>query len=138
MSTDTDYAVYEGPIGDFTAHVPILCSAGGSAAATITPSDGNTYYLVVPNDHYYEGRYGSGELGGGDPSRADALLSRGRDDRMPVRHQGRPAVPLASHGAPRHWASITLVKLRSLSVTLGMRKGNESTERRPVALDFPA
>ena len=68
MSTDTDYAVYEGPIGNFTAHVPILCSAGGSAGATITPSDGNTYYLVVPNDHYYEGRYGAASSGAATPA----------------------------------------------------------------------
>ena len=63
MGTDTDFAVYEGPLGDFTAHVPVSCSTGGLTSATISPSAGSTYYLIVPNDHYYEGRYGSSSSG---------------------------------------------------------------------------
>jgi len=63
MGTDDDYAVYEGPIGNFTAHVPVLCSTGGATTATITPSAGSTYYLVVPNQGYHEGRYGTSGSG---------------------------------------------------------------------------
>jgi len=68
VSTDTDYAVYGGAIGSFTSHMPILCSTGGAASATVSPSDGNTYYLVVPNDQYYEGRYGSSSSGAPIPA----------------------------------------------------------------------
>jgi len=63
VSTDTDFAVYEGVLGSFTSHAPVLCSTGGSASATISPSASSSYYLVVPNDHYYEGRYGSSSSG---------------------------------------------------------------------------
>jgi len=63
VGTDLDFAVYEGPVGDFTAHVPVLCSTGGASGATISPSVGDTYYLVVPNDQYYEGRYGASSSG---------------------------------------------------------------------------
>jgi hypothetical protein len=63
VSTDTDFAAYEGPIGDFRAHVPAMCSTGGATSATISPSAGNTYYLVAPTDHYYEGRYGMSSSG---------------------------------------------------------------------------
>ncbi len=68
VSTDIDFAVYEGPIGDFAAHVPLLCSTGGALSATISPSPGNTYYLVVPNDQYYEGRYGTSSSGAATPA----------------------------------------------------------------------
>lgn len=68
ISSDKDYAVYEGPIGNFRAHLPIRCSTGGSTNTTITPSDGNRYYLVVPNDLYYEGRYGSSSSGAPIPA----------------------------------------------------------------------
>ncbi len=63
VNTDTDFAVYEGVLGSFTSHVPVLCSTGGAASATISPSATSSYYLVVPNDHYYEGRYGSSSSG---------------------------------------------------------------------------
>ena len=63
VGTDTDFAVYEGPLGNFTAHVPVVCSTSGAAGATLSPSAGNAYYLVVPNDHYYEGRYGMSSSG---------------------------------------------------------------------------
>ena len=68
VSTDTDFAVYEGPVGDFTAHVPKLCTTGGMTSATISPSAGNTYYLIVPTDQYYEGRYGTSSSGGETPA----------------------------------------------------------------------
>ena len=62
-ATDTDYGVYEGPIGDFTAHVPVMCSTGGATSATLVPSAASTYYLVVPSNGQYEGRYGMSSSG---------------------------------------------------------------------------
>jgi hypothetical protein len=56
--SDGDYGVYEGALGDFTSHAPVLCSSGGSHFATFLPQAGNTYYLVVPNDGSLEGSYG--------------------------------------------------------------------------------
>jgi len=63
VSTDTDFAVYGGAIGSFTSHMPILCSTGGAASATVSPSAGSSYYLIVPNDQMYEGRYGTSSSG---------------------------------------------------------------------------
>jgi hypothetical protein len=45
---DTDYAVYEGNLGNFTTHAPVKCSTGGETWTTVTPSPGDRYYLVVP------------------------------------------------------------------------------------------
>jgi hypothetical protein len=59
-ATDTNYAVYEGTLGSFTSHVPLLCSTSGATTATITPGTGDTYYLVVPNNGAVEGSYGWG------------------------------------------------------------------------------
>jgi PKD repeat protein len=63
MGSDDDYAVYEGTIGNFAAHVPILCSTSGARTATIDPSPGSVYYLVVPSQGYHEGRYGTSSAG---------------------------------------------------------------------------
>ena len=71
VPTDTDYSVYQGTMGSFQSHVPVLCSTGGQTSATIAPSEGSAYFLVTPNDTYYEGRYGartSGDIPAG-PSR---------------------------------------------------------------------
>jgi hypothetical protein len=55
---DVDYAVYEGTLGDFTSHVPLLCSTGGATAATVPVPAGSAYYLVVPTDGLTDGSYG--------------------------------------------------------------------------------
>jgi hypothetical protein len=57
-AASVDYEIYEGSIGDFTSHAPRLCSTGGATTATLTPSAGNTYYLVVPANGVREGSYG--------------------------------------------------------------------------------
>jgi len=57
-ASDVEYALYEGVIGDFESHVPVVCNTGG---ATIWPFDagaGNRYYLVVPQTPTSEGSYG--------------------------------------------------------------------------------
>jgi hypothetical protein len=55
---DTDYEVYEGTLGFFPSHAPRLCSTAGSTSATLTPADGDTYYLIVPVHGVLEGSYG--------------------------------------------------------------------------------
>ena len=62
VATDQDYAVYEGLLGDFISHVPVVdpfCTTGGLLTATIAPNPGNRYYLVVPQGEVREGSYGS-------------------------------------------------------------------------------
>jgi hypothetical protein len=58
-----DYAVYEGTIGAWLEHVPNLCSTGGLTSVSVTPSNGNRYFLVVPHDATTEGSYGSTSSG---------------------------------------------------------------------------
>jgi hypothetical protein len=54
-----DYAIYEGEIGDWDSHVPVVCSdAEGDREERIFPSPGNRYYLVVPLGSETEGSYG--------------------------------------------------------------------------------
>jgi hypothetical protein len=58
LSTDFDYAIYEGEIGDFGSHESRYCSTGGEISRTFTPLAGDTYYLVVPLSGTREGSYG--------------------------------------------------------------------------------
>jgi hypothetical protein len=55
---DNDYEVYEGTLGDFASHAPISCTTAGATSATVAPSAGNRYYLVVPRNAFSEGSYG--------------------------------------------------------------------------------
>jgi hypothetical protein len=59
MATDVDFGVYEGTLGDFTSHVPRVCSTSGATTATIVPGVGDMYYLVVPHNGSVEGSYGT-------------------------------------------------------------------------------
>ena len=68
----TDYEVYEGMLGSFASHVPILCTTGGATNVTITPSSGNTYYLIVPATSSTEGSYGKTSAGAERPVSASA------------------------------------------------------------------
>ena len=38
VGSDVDYEVYEGLLGDFTTHMPRLCSTSGATGATLAPS----------------------------------------------------------------------------------------------------
>jgi hypothetical protein len=58
LATDTDYEVYEGTVGAYYSHVPLMCSTGGLTTATFTPSPASAYYLVVPTSGTAEGSYG--------------------------------------------------------------------------------
>jgi len=55
---DTDYGVYEGPLGDYDAHSLKSCSSAGNAATAVTPEAGSTFYLIVPSNGLNEGSYG--------------------------------------------------------------------------------
>ena len=72
-ASDTDYAVYEGLLGDFTSHIPVdnpnpFCTTLGDTTATIAPGTGSRYYLVVPQGDVREGSYGSASGGPRLPS----------------------------------------------------------------------
>lgn len=59
LTTDTDYEIYEGHLGDFASHVPAFCSTAGQTTKTFAPFDGGWYYLVVPTNGVEEGSYGT-------------------------------------------------------------------------------
>jgi hypothetical protein len=63
LGSDTDYAIYEGVLGEFTSHVEIACSTGGMTTATFTPGSGDRYYLIVPLSANREGHYGNASDG---------------------------------------------------------------------------
>ena len=63
MDTDSDYAIYEGELGDFTTHESRYCSTGGETTRTFTPLAGDTYYIVVPMNPTREGSYGTDSNG---------------------------------------------------------------------------
>ena len=59
----TNFAVYEGTIGSWTSHTPLLCSTSNATSATVTASSGDRYYLVVPLSTTQEGSYGTTSAG---------------------------------------------------------------------------
>ena len=74
-SGDSDYAIYEGVLGNFTSHLQRMCGTGGLLAATLTPASGNRYYLVVPvNPDGVEGSYGTASNGTPRPASASACF----------------------------------------------------------------
>lgn len=54
----TDYEIYEGALVDMENKTPIQCSTGGDTFATISPSEGAKFYIVVPRVEDAEGSYG--------------------------------------------------------------------------------
>jgi hypothetical protein len=75
-ATDADYAVYEGTLGNFTNHTPILCTTAGATSATFEPPAGNAYYLVVARNHWSEGSYGVDGNGAQRPPSMSACLAQ--------------------------------------------------------------
>jgi hypothetical protein len=71
---DVDYAVYEGTLGDFTTHTSLICSTDGATSATVTPSAGARYYLVVPLNGFREGSYGRASDGTPHPPGGNQCL----------------------------------------------------------------
>lgn len=68
LSTDIDYEIYEGALGSFESHEPLLCSTGGSTSATILSTTGSRYYLVVPRNVAREGSFGTRSDGSERPA----------------------------------------------------------------------
>ena len=79
-ATDSDYAVYEGTLGDFDSHQSALCNTGGASAATIPTPSGSVYYLVVPRGAQREGSYGSNSVGIARPPAANACAPQFAQD----------------------------------------------------------
>jgi hypothetical protein len=74
VSSDLDYAIYEGALGDFGNHTSTLCSTGGATSQTLTPLAGDRYYLVVPMNGSEEGSYGTSGAGVERPTAVAACL----------------------------------------------------------------
>lgn len=58
LPSDTDFAVYEGTLGDFSSHRWLTCGTGGVTRWSGVPSSGSAYYLVAPQSATGEGSYG--------------------------------------------------------------------------------
>jgi len=58
LTSDADYAIYEGNLGDFSSHVPFACTTGGVFSLPLTAQSESAYYLVVPRNAFSEGSYG--------------------------------------------------------------------------------
>jgi hypothetical protein len=73
INTDSDYAIYEGGIGEWYSHTAKDCSTSGASTMTITPKSHpvGTYYLVVPNNAVVEGPYGNDSTGQARPTGND-------------------------------------------------------------------
>ena len=67
-----DYAIYEGVVGTWYAHAAVRCGTAGALAATLTPGNGNRYYLIAPMRGGLTGSLGTNASGverpDGDPS----------------------------------------------------------------------
>jgi len=70
VPADTDYEIYEGAIGSFAGHAPRACTTGGATTWTITPAEGNRFFLVVPTNGSVEGSYGLTSAGAERPAGA--------------------------------------------------------------------
>jgi hypothetical protein len=76
LVSDTDYAIYEGWIGDWTSHAPRTCTTDGMLQATLAPGSGARYYLVVPRNAASEGSRGRTSAGLERPPGAFSCLSQ--------------------------------------------------------------
>jgi hypothetical protein len=74
QAADTDYAVYEGMLGNFASHDSRFCTTGGATTITFTPIANDAYYLVVPLNATHEGSYGKHSLGAERPQGLHACL----------------------------------------------------------------
>jgi hypothetical protein len=76
LASDIDFEVYEGALGEFSAHEAIACTTAGATTYTLTPSPGDRYFLVVPRNATREGSYGTDSAGGERPASAVACLQQ--------------------------------------------------------------
>ena len=76
LTTDTDYEIYEGRLGDFTSHEPAFCSTAGQTTKTFAPFDGGWYYLVIPTNGVEEGSYGTDSASAERPRGSSVCLAQ--------------------------------------------------------------
>jgi len=74
LEADSDYAVYDGAIGEFAGHLPAACTTGGATSVTVLPQPGNRYFLVVPTSDNRDGSYGTDGAGQPRPPSAGACF----------------------------------------------------------------
>jgi hypothetical protein len=67
-ASDFDFAIYEGALGSFPSHHPVVCTTSGATTKTFIPGSGNRYYLVVPRNAGHEGSYGRNSSGSERPT----------------------------------------------------------------------
>lgn len=67
ITSDNDYEIYEGAIGNYTSHAQKYCSTSGATTMTFTPATSSAYYLVVPRNASSEGSYGYNSSGSQRP-----------------------------------------------------------------------
>jgi hypothetical protein len=70
---DTDYAVYEGTLWNFTSHSAMTCTTS-DRTYLFSPTPGDRYYLVVPRTATAEGSYGRNSAGIERPPAASACV----------------------------------------------------------------
>ena len=63
LTTDTNYGIYEGPIGSWASHTSLVCSTAGATSFTVTPTRADAYYLVVATNGTKDGSYGTTSAG---------------------------------------------------------------------------
>ena len=73
---DTDYAIYEGVLGQYYSHERRFCSTEGATTKTFTPAGGNSYYIVAPNNRVWEGSHGVDGTGAQRPAPVFGCLPR--------------------------------------------------------------
>ena len=73
---DDDFAIYEGPLGDFAANTSKVCSTDGAQTETLAPDPADSYYLVVPRNANFEGSYGTQSGNAERPPSAAACLAQ--------------------------------------------------------------
>ena len=76
VASDSDYAIYEGTLGDFGSHESRFCTTGGETVKTFAPADGDSYYLVVPGNSVWEGSYSTGSDGNERAPSSSACLEQ--------------------------------------------------------------
>lgn len=76
LSTDHDYEIYEGVLGDFTSHTALFCTTAGATEKTFVPGSGGRYYLAVPRNADVEGSYGRDSEGWERPPGQSVCLPR--------------------------------------------------------------
>jgi hypothetical protein len=71
---DDDYSVYQGVIGDYGSHLPLICSTGGLTTAVVPTAGVSVYYLVAPRNPNFTGSLGGSSLAFERPIGAGACV----------------------------------------------------------------